>query len=229
MAAVNSGITDASRATTFSSTAGYATPSKKQKTSERQNIDNPATDGGTEGPLPVTELGGTMRFASQTVYDGGNHFNLYDSDGELDLSMSIVSSPPSTPTASATAPRRSEDLPHSTDMENDSDVLDFEWTPGTRCGTKLVYTTTEKQLYQRKCKIINGYRYICRVSNCKASLYMLDDGILRRCENWRSERHIHSNQEIERNTLLFSDEMKQGMKNRLDTKPRQVYDELLAR
>lgn len=74
-----------------------------------------------------------------------------------------------------------------------SEPLPFEYTPGARMGSMLLYTTNEKQLYRLKNEFTNYKRYVCNVRQCHATL-VLRDNELRRAPQFKE--HNHSDQEL---------------------------------
>lgn len=74
-----------------------------------------------------------------------------------------------------------------------SEPLPFEYTPGARMGSTLLYTTNEKQLYRLKNEFTNYKRYVCNVRQCHATL-VLRDNELRRAPQFKE--HNHPDQEL---------------------------------
>lgn len=77
-------------------------------------------------------------------------------------------------------------------LEN-SEPLPFEYTPGARMGSRLLYTTNEKQLYRLKNEFPNYKRYVCNVRQCHATL-VLRENELRRAPQFKE--HNHPDQEL---------------------------------
>lgn len=71
--------------------------------------------------------------------------------------------------------------------------LPFEYTPGARMGSTLLYTTSEKQLYRLKNEFTNYKRYVCNVRQCHATL-VLRDSVLKRAPQFKE--HNHPDQEL---------------------------------
>lgn len=74
-----------------------------------------------------------------------------------------------------------------------SEPLPFEYTPGARMGSTLLYTTSEKQLYRLKNEFTNYKRYVCNVRQCHATL-VLRDNELKRAPQFKE--HNHPDQEL---------------------------------
>lgn len=74
----------------------------------------------------------------------------------------------------------------------------FEWTAGGKLGTKLVYTTDERQLYVKNDTNKSGETFlVCRQKNCKARIKVMNEKL--KAINSKSTRYKHEyNNKIEK-------------------------------
>lgn len=56
-----------------------------------------------------------------------------------------------------------------------SEHFPFEFTPGARMGSTLLYSIKEKQLYRCNKEFSNYKRYVCIVKACRAALYLREN------------------------------------------------------
>lgn len=82
--------------------------------------------------------------------------------------------------------------PTSIDSKN-AESLPFEFTPGARMGSTLLYSTNEKQLYRLKNVFTNYKRYVCTVKTCRATLVLKGDHLSKAPQ---FKDHNHADQEL---------------------------------
>lgn len=73
-----------------------------------------------------------------------------------------------------------------------SEHLPFEFTPGARMGSTLLYSIKEKQLYRCNKEFSSYKRYVCVVKDCRAALFLRENE-LSRSPSYNG--HNHADQE----------------------------------
>lgn len=91
-----------------------------------------------------------------------------------------------------------------------TDSLPYEFTPGARINSSLLYSTAEKQLYRIQNKHPYYDRYRCNVKKCPAGLKMVGT-VLKKVPNFKE--HNHGPMEDIKNKNKFIDSLKREVKN----------------
>lgn len=87
--------------------------------------------------------------------------------------------------------------------------VNFEFTPGPRVNTQLVYLKNEKCLYTHINSDKSGKRFKCRGDDCKARLTIRANGVLEKSKaNYKHS--LHGTHENLRKQYLMVDNMKKG-------------------
>lgn len=81
---------------------------------------------------------------------------------------------------------------HKKENTETDEHLPFEFTPGARLGSTLLYSISEKQLYRLKNVFTNYRRYVCNVKTCRATLF-LRGNVLSKAPQFKD--HNHGDQE----------------------------------
>lgn len=101
----------------------------------------------------------------------------------------------------------------------------YEFVPGYRKNSKLLYVKEEKQLYYFNVKVKDSYSYTCYLKNCNRRVHIRDGKCFA-----VSKLHNHSNQAGLYTDLRALNEMKRmagNIDNRL--KVREIFDTVKAR
>lgn len=79
----------------------------------------------------------------------------------------------------------------SVESEN-SEYIPFEFTPGARMGSTLLYSIKEKQLYRCNKEFRSYKRYVCIVKACRAALFLTENEL---SKSPSFKGHNHANKE----------------------------------
>lgn len=105
--------------------------------------------------------------------------------------------------------------------------LPYVFSPGARKDSRLLYSTSEKQLYRKQNTYETYFRYRCNKAKCKASLKMtITDNLLRRHTTFI--KHNHDSVEATYKLLLFNHQIKMNVMQSTDPLKKQ-FDDLLKR
>lgn len=110
-------------------------------------------------------------------------------------------------------------------------TVPYIFTPGERSGSRLLYATSEKQLYRRQA-IRNTYdRYICisTRTGCKVALKLVKPGMLAERTD-QTTKHNHGLMEDKFHMDRFEDNLKKAVKESCGlTETNNLYSEHLAK
>lgn len=104
-----------------------------------------------------------------------------------------------------------------------STSMPYEFTPGFRPNSTLLYSICEKQLYRRHCSLRHVIRYQCTTSKCSASLALRGD-VLFKFKDFQP--HNHPTVETKMLKNRFRDKLRMAITASSEN-IRTVYDEQL--
>ncbi|XP_017475566.1 PREDICTED: uncharacterized protein LOC108365875 isoform X2 [Rhagoletis zephyria] len=105
------------------------------------------------------------------------------------------------------------------------EFFEFEYIKGFRSNSMLLYTKDEKQIYKKTNFYNNGTRYVCYSENCGTSVFVDENERCRRLKN--SQSHNHPTQEILKDKMVISQNIKEACKNASSERcsARAIFDE----
>lgn len=95
----------------------------------------------------------------------------------------------------------------SIDNQNVTNSLQYEFIQGERRGSKLLYTTEEKQLYRKKDSYKGKENFECIEKECSRRIFLDQSGNCFKCKNF--EKHLHGSQEAKYSKLKFMNVIKE--------------------
>lgn len=102
--------------------------------------------------------------------------------------------------------------------------VEFEIVPGKNKNCEQVWIPSERQLYRKTHKTSRGVRYVCVVSNCRASILIRNDN----CFKYPSE-HFHSPQTEDKMRNDILSRMRNEMINNRRLTARDAYIDVINR
>lgn len=113
--------------------------------------------------------------------------------------------------------------------DNTEDVLRFEFVPGAKINSTLIYTIDEKQMYRRTNSYDKFDRYTCTTSDCNVSLKFFKlENVARKVANGKKHEHMDRAEKCRINK--FKDSVKRNVMNTGGMRdPGSIYDEHAAR
>lgn len=87
--------------------------------------------------------------------------------------------------------------------KNNAEHLPFEFTPGARFGSILLYSISEKHLYRLKNVFTNYKRYVCTVKTCRATLFLRGD-VLSKAPQFKEHNHTDQESVVAKNKFQAS-------------------------
>lgn len=97
------------------------------------------------------------------------------------------------------------DLPRSSyrHKKENAEHLPFEFTPGARLGSILLYSISEKQLYRLNNVFATYKRYVCTVKTCRATLF-LRGNVLSKAPQFKDHNHTDQESVVAKNKFQAS-------------------------